>query len=594
MKIPKTGIVQSKSNKDIKNTMNISISVLDILCKYIISDPALIKISNVSILNNMILGLDPSTYNKDAEKTRRIEFILRGVEARLTYNLTDKGLILHHIVSSLGFEPDFIDLYTGLSKSEIDYTNQLICDIIKWSFIDRYTSQFMDVCQGIKTSDFEHRADFINQFESLLDQTKNEFRKANINDNIVDMQFSLDPREFEQDVAEVYEVVSNPSRRLISGMQGLNIMTGGGFESGRVYMFLGITGVGKSITLLNLAYQIKKYNTNYQLKDPSKIPTVVYLTMENSVIESVTRLFDMVTDSQFGMSSYPLEEVLRKLREDGQLVLTDNNPINIKIIFKPNRSVDTSYLYTLYDELEDQGLEPICFIQDHLLRIRSIYRSNEPRFELGDIVNEFKTFATEKDIPVISNFHLNREAMKTVEGFNTGRNNIDVTQKMGKSNVSESVMILNNADCGIIINKDQDEQGSKYLCFKLEKMRDKTKFTYFAQPFAYGGEIRLIEDVNGPPMYKEKLRVRGEAPSIANVRTSSANAMNSINTIAQLNGPIDASFLDTNQYNSIDEFNEVQEPVIRKKVAIDPFIRGLPKVDPRTITNGIDELRSVL
>jgi hypothetical protein len=160
-------------------------------------------------------------------------------------------------------------------------------------------------------------------------------------------------------------------------------------------------------------------------------------------------------------------------------------------------------------------------------------------------------------------------------------------------------MILNNADCVINIQKDEDEyDGTKYLGFNLSKARDKTTLYYFAQPFAYGGEIRLIEDVNGPPMYKEQLHSRGNAPSISNVRTSSANAMNSINNIAQLNGPIDASFFDTPQYNTISEFDEVQEPVIRKKVAIDPFIRGLPKEDPRQSILGqmgeLDKLKSQL
>ena len=599
MKIPKTGNVQKKnSNSVTKNTMNISISVLDILCKYIISDPAFIKISNVSVLNNMIMGLDPSTYNKDIEKSRRVNFIMRGIEARLNYNLTDKAFIIHHIVSSLGFEPDFINLYnTNLSKDEIDWCNKVISELIKWTFIDRYVNQFLDVCQNIKTSDFDHRGNYIETFEHLLDETKNEFRKATVNDSIVDMEFNLDPREFKQDVSDVYTVVNSPSRRLVSGMQGLNIMTGGGFESGRVYMFLGITGVGKSILLLNLAYQIKKYNTRYQLKDPSKIPVVVYLTMENSVVETVTRLFDMVTDSPFGMNSYTLDEVMRKLQEEGQLIITENNPINLYIKFKPNRSVDTSYLYTLYDDLHDKGYEPICFIQDHLLRIRSIYGSSEPRFELGDIVNEFKTFATTKDIPVISNFHLNRDAMKSLETYSPGRNNLDATQKLGKSNVSESVMILNNTDCGIIINKDQDDQDSKYLCFKLEKMRDKTNVTYFAQPFAYGGEIKLIEDINGPPMYKEKLHIRGEAPSIANIRTSSANAMNSINNIIQMNGPVDTTFLD-DKYNEPNEFDNIEEPIIRKKAAVDPFIWGLPKENPlETVKgkiNGLEDLKEQL
>lgn len=601
MKIPKTGNIQKRKGPGvIKNTMNISLYNFDILCKYIITDPAFIKISNVSMLNTAIDGIDPSVYDKDVEKSKRVSFIKAAIEARLKYNLSDRYLIISHIISTLGYTPDFIDLEnTNLTKDEINWCNEsMISNLIKYNFIHSYSDQLLDIAQNIKMSDFDHIGNNANVLENCIDKIKNEFRKAAMTDNIVDMEFNLDPREFKQDITDIYGVVTSPSRRLISGMQGLNTMIGGGFESGRVYMFLGITGVGKSILLLNLATQIKKYNTKYQLKDPTKVPAIVYLTMENSVIETVTRLFDMSTDSPFGMGSYTLDEVIRKMQEEGQLVLTEKNPINLIVKFKPNRSVDTSYLYTLYDDLHDQGYEPICLIQDHLLRIRSIYGSTEPRFELGDIVNEFKTFATEKDIPLISNFHLNRDAMKTAENYTPGKQNLDITQKLGKSNVSESVMILNNTDCGIIINKDEDDQGSRHLCFKLEKMRDKTNFTYFAQPFAYGGEIKLIEDVNGPPMFKEKLRSRGEAPSISNVRTSSANAMNSINNIIQMNGPVDTSFLDSPKYDMDEEFEEIKEPTIRKKAAIDPFIWGLPKEDPNKMVmdqlDGLNELKNKL
>jgi hypothetical protein len=599
MKVPKTGIQKKANIVNTKNTMNISIYNLDILCKYIITDPAFIKISNVSLLNNMINELDPSVYEKDAEKTKRINFIRAAIEARLKYNLNDKIIIIQHIISKLQYTPDFIDLNTNLSINDINWCNNLISDSIKFSYLNSYLTEFMDVSQSIQMSDFDHRGDKIEKFQNLVNMINNEFRKAKINDSIADIRFNLDPREFDKDVEQVYNVVISPSRRLKSGMQGLNTMLAGGFESSRVYMILGITGVGKSITLLNIAYQIKKYNSTYKPKDPSKIPTIVYLTMENSVIETVTRLYDFINNSSYGMNSYSLDEVISKFKNEGQLVLTDKNPINFMVIYKPNRSVDTSYLYTLYDDLLDEGYEMMCLIQDHLLRIRSVYGNPEPRYELGDIVNEFKTFATLKDIPVISNFHLNRDAMKIVESYSPGRNQADVGQKLGKSNVSESVMILNNADCVINIQKDEDEyDGTKYLGFNLSKARDKTTLYYFAQPFAYGGEIRLIEDVNGPPMYKEQLHSRGNAPSISNVRTSSANAMNSINNIAQLNGPIDASFFDTPQYNTISEFDEVQEPVIRKKVAIDPFIRGLPKEDPRQSILGqmgeLDKLKSQL
>ena len=42
-------------------------------------------------------------------------------------------------------------------------------------------------------------------------------------------------------------------------MQGFNELIGGGFESGRVYMLLGVAGIGKSMTLLNFINQYLIY-----------------------------------------------------------------------------------------------------------------------------------------------------------------------------------------------------------------------------------------------------------------------------------------------------------------------------------------------
>ena len=603
MKIPKQGSTYSAKKNPSINTMKLDISTLDIFCRYIISNPSLIKLAEVVDLNIMIQGLDPSTYKDDPDKLDRINFIKRGIEARLQYNLSDRQLILNYITSAMGKNPDFVDLVNELTKDDLESCHRLVEDATKFSFVYGHCDDFIDLCTKIKTTDFSHRGFAINNFENLLDLTKNEFRKANQNDNILDMAFSLRSGKFENNIREVYNVVTAPSRRLLTGMQGFNAMTGGGLEAGRVYILFGVTGVGKSVTLLNMLYQIKKYNSNYQLKDPSKVPCVVYLTMENSVVETVTRLFDMTTDSQFGMGSYTVDEVIKKFKEEGQLAVTENSPIDIVIKYKPNRSVNTSYLYSLYDDLSDDGYEPICLIQDHLLRIRSMESTNEPRFELGNIVNEFKTFATEKDIPVISNFHLNREAMKTVETYANKSTHIDITQKLGKSNVSESVMIINNCDCGITINKEYDDQGQVYMGFNLIKMRDKTNVFYFAQPFAYGTEIKLIEDINGPAMYKTSVHGNSNVPKIDNVRTSSANAMRSINNITSNNAsPIDMSFMDNAIYNNIEDDNisgnvidlTIEDPEILKPAVVSPFMFGLKKEDPtEAINSGMSKLEEM-
>ena len=560
-----------------KSTMNLAIGTLDILCKYVIANPAFVKISHIANLNSVIQNIDPATYQNDIEKVRRIEFIKRAIDARLNYNLTDRQIIISHILSGLEFDPNFIDLNQEIKLDDVEWCHKFVEQALKYGFIYRYADELIDICTSIKTTNFEHRAYIIPKFQQLINVLGSDFRRAEVDDNLTDMTFSLSQGQFENAITRVYETINNPNRRLISGMQGLNKLIGGGFEEERVYVLLGVTGVGKSVTLLNLAIQLKKYNKDYKPKDPSKTPCIVYLTMENTVVETVTRLFDLVTDAQFGMTNYSLNEVITKLKLEGQLVLNGNSPIDLVIKYKPNRSVDTSYCYKLYDDLLAEGKEMICLLQDHLLRIRSIYGNPEPRFELGDVVNEFKTFAAQKQISVITNFHLNREAMKLIE-TNVGRSSqIDVTQKMGKSNISESVLILNNTDVAIIINREYDKtDGREYMGFNAIKMRDKSQLSYFAQPFAFGNSIRLVEDVNGPAMYKTSVNANANIMPQANVRTSSVNSMGPISMIAKDNLSNDTSFLDNDRYNNINYDDEedklkIEEVEIKHVKVISPF-----------------------
>ena len=589
---------QSRKSNQVANTMNVNLATFDILCKYIITDPEILRLTNISALKKFMSELDMSQYENDPDKMQRIQFINRGIEARLDYALTDKQLVIQHILMGLKFHPNYIDLNKQLTMDELEWTRKLVEESTKYGFMDTYCDQFLDICTEFKTTSYDMRGDVVSRMENLVDRVKNEFRKANVDSSMLDMEFSLAPGKFEEQVSEIYKVVTNPSRRLLCGMQGLNQMLGGGFEAGRTYMLLGVTGVGKSVTLLNLAYQLKKYNANYQLKDKTKTPCIVYLTMENTVTETVTRLFDMVTESQYGMGNYSLDEVITKLRTEGQLVMNDTSPINIIIKYKPNRSVDTGYLYSMVDELHDKGFETICLIQDHLLRIRSVSSTGntEPRFELGNIVNEFKSFAAAKDIPLISNFHLNRDAMREVEKYANRATNVDVTQKLGKSNVSESVMILNNVDCAIIINKDWDAQGNMYMGFNSVKMRDKTSMGYFAQPFAFGSGIRLVEDIDGPPMFTTAIRGNSDMGNgrINNVRTSSVNVMSNISNIAAHNTSNDMTFFEDDKYNSID----IKD--INKLPDYDPFeeVQQLPITKPFTFvekpTLSLDSLKSSL
>ena len=305
---------------------------------------------------------------------------------------------------------------------------------------------------------------------------------------------------------EIHENVTNPSRRLYTGMQGFNELIGGALETTRVYMLLGLAGAGKSFTLLNIAKQLKTNNKHYRPKDPTKIPVIVLLTMENTVQETVTRLFEITTGQDMG--KVDVETAIKMLKKDGEMYIADDNPIDIIVKYVPNRSVDTSYLYTLAEDLEDEGYEMICLIQDHVKRIRSIERTPDIRIELGNVINEFKTFAMLKDCVVITNGHLNREAAKSIDDGNR-TNKGDLIRMIGRANISESMLMIDNLDVGIVIQQEYDEKGNKYMGFKRIKERIKCNpnFNIVYQMFKSPDSLELIEDLDKRvPLHKDTLK----------------------------------------------------------------------------------------
>lgn len=549
-----------KYSKTKVKTINLNIDLLtyDILCRYVLQPSSMVRMEHLVNLRKMINIIDSSTYENDPDKTKRVNFIYKALEARLDNNINDRDIILSFVNGGLVFPIDFLDYNKlNLSRDEIIYVHNLVAETLQYQFIYNKIDEVQDICTRFKNSDFASRGAIVQEFESTIDGLKNDFRHSRINDNIIDMTFSLRPGVFESAITNTWNKITDPSRRLICGMQGLNEMLGGGFEAGRVYLLLGTSGVGKSITLLNLIYQMKKFNTHYKTKDPTKTPCIVLLTMENTVVETITRLFDLVIEDSMGMGSYSVEEVIRMLRTEGELVLNNSSPIDIVIKYKPNRSVDTSYLYTLCDDLEDDGYEVICLVQDHMKRIRSMYPNSDYRLELGDIVNEFKVFAADKDIPVLSNTHLNREATRITEDAARKRNQ-DAGKLLGKSNTGESLLITDNLDCGITITLDFDRDENRFMTFNLVKMRDKTERTYIAQPFVPGSKIRLVEDIGGIPQFRESLHV---APDIMNntcIKVTGASAM----------------------YNNIDDVIDIQRDDVNKRNA---FSKQTYSLEPEPI-----------
>lgn len=500
-------LYKHKSKHHKPNSLIFDLQSLDMFAMFVMSTNACIKYSNYIELKSLMDKLNLDIYRPEPMKMKYIEFINRALDGIVNKKLnTNKDMLFQYANGGNG-ERLILDVeFKELSNSEVAYIIELISSSLKTIFFYEYADSMIDVCQRFKTEAYVDRDRITSEFETLLDDTKNEFRR--INKNLAsEVDFSLNRDFIDERINDIYKNETNPSRTLFSGMQGLNRMNGGGFESGRVYMFFGTAASGKSFTTLDLALQIKKYNKGYRCKDLTKRPCIVILTMENSVQETISRMYAMLANQQMKDADY--DSVVNTFKNDPHLDMSAENDIDIIVKYKSNLSIDTSYLYQLYEDLSDDGKEPILIIQDHIKRIRPVYSQKDLRLDLGEVVNEFKAFAVEKDLVVISISHLNRDATKIVEDARRN-NSSDVGKMLGRSNVSESLLMIDNCDVGYIINKEYDSDLNQYLSFLLIRTRTGFDLDYFCQPFLPGNDVKLEEDFDTYAKYKITLEKKNE------------------------------------------------------------------------------------
>ena len=549
----------TKSDNYQKISINLDIVALQLFCNFVVSENKNIHKSNIINLSQLINNLDMSQYENDSEKLSKINFIKKGIEARLVYNLNKKKLILMHINGGLLSDDNNTNI-EEVDNDEIVWINRIVSDALKYGTIYSEVDKLEELCNKFKSADYSSKSKILNDVKNAISDIQNKFRQSDANASS-DLYFSLADDKFDECIREVYNTVTSPSNKLITGLTGINELLGGGFESKRVYALFGLPSEGKSITLVDFALQIKKYNPGYICKDPTKKPCVVYFTLENTLEESVVRLCEMV-GIEGSMSDYSVDDLIKKLKTEGELYMNSASPIDLIMIYKPGMSVDTSYLYTISEDLEDRGYEPIAFVIDYIKRIRSSSDNSDTRIWLGNVINEFKVFAATKDLVVITASQLNRDATSHIDESRKA-NKADLVRMLGRSQIGESMLILENLDGAFLIAPEWTQDGKKYLGFQRIKKRYKASDLTFLY-YPYQNEIKLLEDLNAlSPVYKTTMK---DIPQ-------NFNNLNHINKT---------------RINEVKDINDVK--LLKPKSSNNIFLSGSMSI----IDDSIPELKSVV
>jgi hypothetical protein len=188
------------------------------------------------------------------------------------------------------------------------------------------------------------------------------------------------------------------------------------FQEKRVFLFVGASGVGKSMILCHITAEMW-LNTVYK-KAPNE--AVFYFTMENLKEEVAARTLANSFYSQCGINK-TIDDVIA-----GKMSSTEKNELRQKIK-NVSRKLIIEYLppkiygaYMLRSLIKkhkvERGVEPYAIIVDYLDLLRTENKDVKDEHQaLGEVVNELKALAGEFSVPVISVSHLNAEGCKMVK-----------------------------------------------------------------------------------------------------------------------------------------------------------------------------------
>lgn len=506
---PKSNIIPDiASIKLTKIKLKMDVMMLDSIIAFLYKDSVLRTRKTITNIYKLFKIIDTSCYENQPELESRVWVILRTLDARVSEKFATDNAVKEYCKEHPGANVLTDEIVDNIDKLKLTYQEskfliKLINDRLEYGYVITFREIFKDILERLDDDEFRTYKSLSDDLYQIACVIINIKRQCNSLDS--DMTFSLKEEAFANVISESLKKLKDKNKVFMTGIRRLNTFLSPGYQSKRLYCYVAFPGKGKSQILFKSALDIKKYNPNIQPKDPSKTPAVLYITTENEIDETIERMFNMLVSSD-DIRNYTEKQVIRKLKEEGQMTLTDKNNIDVIIKFYPNRSIDTNDLYTIIKDLEDEGTEVIALIFDYLKRIRPAEKASTEKEELKNITNELKTLAVTLDIPVITAQQLNRVASGVVDAAIQAKKE-DVTRLVGRDGIAGAWEIIENCDVVIIINQEvKSDTGDLYMTFKLLKRRYRSSesdeklatLDYFNHPYERGNTIKLIDDTDLP------------------------------------------------------------------------------------------------
>lgn len=403
----------------------------------------------------------------------------------------------------------------------------LITEALQFGFITPLKDEYINMLDDIDLNSPGAFKELVNRLfmvsKSLMD--------IQYNTNLVTNKVSFNTANLESvrdALRQTIESLSGKGNMLKLGIRRWNTLLSPALMNGRLYVYAGPVGGGKSVVLQKTAMDIREYNPNYQTKTPGMKPCVLYISMENTFTECIERTWNMTFDDP--ITNYTIDQAidmlcdklgLSQIRKDavtvtdpttGEKSLSDlikepseDDKRNIEIVMQyfPYREISTNDLFTIIHDLREENLECCALVFDYIKRIRPAEpEADNEKMELNRIMNELKALAVILDIPVITAHQINRAGTALIDqAVRSGKG--DGLKTVGREHIGSAYEVAEVADFLALVNIGyKPGTDDRYLEMNVVKRRridaseaEFAKFTYLAHPFSKSNGLRLIDDM---------------------------------------------------------------------------------------------------
>lgn len=482
--------------------MTFEVSTLNTLIRYAMCTT--ISKSSIVNLNRLVEALDMRAYAYSPDIVARLKLLKYVTEARTTYGMREPEVIKAYIINTYTEGKDLLAECEPLQADTLNYTEcNAITDIVnerlQYIYIYKYKDSIIETLNKFSKGGWTSYYETVNEVKKSLQELLTNLSVAS-NANVgVLRRLNMCADNYNDLVDTIVRKAKMPSAVLQTGIRQLNAILSPGFQAGRLYLILGLTGRFKSGTLLNIADQICKFNPQIRPVEDGLRKTVLFISNENTIEETYTRLIDMYSGIDDDIVRMTPEEAIQILKDAGHYRFSDNEGITIEFRYYRNMEMSTADIYTIINELADEGFKVIAVILDYIARIASVTNSQEERFRLANVAKELKGIATYYSIPVITAQQVNREGNGIIDAAMRD-DKADLAKFLGTTAVSESYGLIFEADWVALVNLEKRRSDDKwFLTFNRLKIRgkqDPAAVTYFNHPFVEGKRIRLETDVD--------------------------------------------------------------------------------------------------